>query len=196
LVGSLLLGRVHAAGRVEMIPAEAPATGSGKPADLVERILAGERGAEEELVCRYSRGVSIIVRRIAKDPSVTEDLCQETFRLVLEKVRRGDLREAEKLSGFICSLARNLAIEHFRNCSRMETVRDVEAAACLSDPAPDQLSRLLQDERARAIREVLKELKSARDRELLYRFYIAEEELERCTAFNSELHSHGASCVH
>src|SRR5262249_32352399 len=167
---------------MEMTSVRAPVTESGSPADLVRRILAGERSAEDELVSRYSRGVSIIVRRIARDASLTEDLCQETFRLVLEKVRRGEVREAEKLSGFICSLARNLAIDHFRQASRRETAEDVESTRPLSDPAPDQLSVLLEREKANGVRQVLKELKPPRDREILYRFYIAEEDKERICA--------------
>jgi len=117
-------------------------------------------------------------------------LCQETFRLVLEKVRRGDLREAERLSGFVCSLARNLAIDYFRQAARRETLEDMEATRPLPDPAPDQLSLLLQKEKAKAIRQVLKELKSERDREVLYRFYIAEEEKDQiCTDLGlSSLH--------
>jgi RNA polymerase sigma-70 factor (ECF subfamily) len=148
---------------------------SAQPADLVRRILAGERSAEDELVSRYKSGVSIILRRMVKDSGVTDDLSQETFRLVLEKIRRGEVREAEKLSGFVCSIARNLALDHFRQIRRLETQEDV-AAIPLSDPAPDQLSVLLQRERTAAVRQVLQELESARDRALLYRFYIAEEE--------------------
>jgi RNA polymerase sigma-70 factor (ECF subfamily) len=151
---------------------------SEQPADLVRRILAGERSAEDELVHRYNHGISIIVRRMVKDPGVTDDLSQETFRLVLEKIRRGEVREAEKLSGFVCSIARNLALDHFRQSRRLETQQDVTAIP-LSDPAPDQLSVLLQREKAAAIRQVLQELESARDRALLYRFYIAEEDKER-----------------
>jgi RNA polymerase sigma-70 factor (ECF subfamily) len=167
---------------MEMTSVREPVTESGSPADLVRRILAGERRAEDELVDRYSRGVSIIVRRITRDPALAEDICQETFRLVLEKVRRGDVREAEKLSGFICSLARNLAIDYFRQASRRETAEDVESSRPLSDPAPDQLSVLLQREKAHAIRQVLQELKPARDREILFRFYIAEEDKEKICA--------------
>jgi len=126
--------------------------------------------------------VTIVIRRIVKDPCITEDLCQETFRLVLEKVRRGDLREADRLSGFICSLARNLAIDYFRKAERREVLDDIEATRPLPDPAPDQLNLLLQKEKAKAIRQVLKELKSERDREVLYRFYIAEDDKDQICA--------------
>src|SRR5215831_6693311 len=125
------------------------AAGSERPADLVSRILAGEQAAEEELVSRYRRGIAIIVRRAANDPSVTDDLCQETFRIALEKIRRGDVREAEKLSGFICSLARNLVIEHFRQTSRT-AAREVEDAGQIPDQSSDQLSIMLQKEKAAA----------------------------------------------
>lgn len=155
------------------------AAGNEKPADLVRRILAGERSAEEELVHRYSRGIAIIIWRTVKDRADTDDLCQETFRIALEKIRRGDVREAEKLSGFICSLARNLALEHFRKTPRTETPEEAERNRPISDPASDQLNVLLQKERATAVRQVLKELKTARDREMLYRFYIAEEDKEK-----------------
>ena len=79
--------------------------------ELVARILAGEKAAESELVQRYSRGVSIILHRATGDQSLSEDLSQETFQLTLEKIRGGDIREPEKLSGFICSVARNLATD-------------------------------------------------------------------------------------
>jgi len=155
--------------------AELAASG-GAPAELVARILAGERSAEEDLVRRYSRGISIIVRRAVRDPSITEDLCQETLRIAIEKIRRGDVREPDKLSGFICSLARHLAIEHFRRVPRTETPADTEEVTQLTAAGSDQLSAMLQKERAAAVRQVLKELKPARDREMLYRFYIAEDD--------------------
>jgi len=171
------------------------AAGSERPADLVSRILAGEHAAEEELVSRYSRGIAILVRHAAQDRSVIDDLCQETFRIALEKIRRGDVREAEKLSGFICSLARNLVIEHFRQTSRT-AAWETEDADQIPDRASDQLSVMLQKEKATAVRQVLKELKSSRDREMLYRFYIAEEDKDNICAdlglsslhFNRVLH--------
>jgi RNA polymerase sigma-70 factor, ECF subfamily len=97
-------------------------------ADLVSRIRAGDRRAEEELVGRYSRGVAIIIRHEVRQAAVAADLTQETLRIALEKIRRGDLREPEKLSGFICGLARNLAIGHHRQSAREESLTGIEVA--------------------------------------------------------------------
>jgi RNA polymerase sigma-70 factor, ECF subfamily len=86
---------------------------TGHAADLVSRIRAGDQQAEADMVERYGRGVRMIVRHQTRHAAVSDDLYQETFRITLEKVRQGDLREPAKLSGFISSVARNLVIEYF-----------------------------------------------------------------------------------
>jgi len=168
---------------------------AGALADLVRRILAGDRQAEDELVERYSRGVEIIIRRLAGDGAI-DDLYQETFRIVLEKLRKGALREPEKLSGFVCGVARNLVIEHFRQIRRQESLSESEEAAVLLPTMPDQLTELLRKERAAHVRQILSEMRNERDAQVLFRFYIAEDEKERICAdlelsslhFNRVLH--------
>jgi RNA polymerase sigma-70 factor, ECF subfamily len=150
--------------------------------DLVSRIRAGDRQAEEELVTRYNRGVRIIIRRELGDAAVFDDLYQETFCLVLEKIRQGDLREPEKLSGFVCSVARNLVIGHFRRAARQESITGKEEIGSLPHPAPDQLEGLLRRERTELVRQVLQEMPNQRDIQLLFRFYIAEEDKEQICA--------------
>ena len=169
---------------------------AGSAADLVSRIRAGDRQAEAELVERYSRGVKFIIRTKTGDAAVAEDRYQETFRLVLEKIRQGDVREPEKLSGFICSVARNLVIDYFRRTPRQESLTELDETDLLPHPAPSQLEVLLQKERVAIVRQVISELPTHRDRQVLFRFYIAEEEKEEiCAAlgltslhFNRVLH--------
>src|SRR5580704_5515592 len=88
-----------------------------EPGELVSRIQAGDRLAEDELVRRYARGVSVIIARAGCDQGMIEDVCQDTLRITIEKIRHGDVREPDRLSGFIASLARNLVIELFRGRS-------------------------------------------------------------------------------
>lgn len=164
-------------------------------AGLVARILAGEKEAENELVRQYSRGVSILLNRATGDRSLSEDLSQETFQLTLEKIRGGEVREPEKLSGFICSLARNLATDHYRRSRRSEQVSDPNEVELIPAASPTQLDRVLQAEKAKRVRQLLGEL-SDRDREILQRFYIEEEDKDRICAdlklsslhFNRVLH--------
>jgi RNA polymerase sigma-70 factor (ECF subfamily) len=148
-------------------------------AGLASRIATGDRSAEEEMVRRYSRGVFMLLRHATGDHPLAEDLHQETFRICLDKIRRGELREPEKLSGFICNVARNLVVESFRRASRFGKRVGMEAAEAVVDDKSSQFNRLLAEERAKIVRRVLDELHSFRDRELLYRFYVAEEDKAR-----------------
>jgi len=151
------------------------------PADLAGRIRSGETAAEDELIRHFSRGITFLLRRVTRDPALAEDLHQETFRLAIEKIRRGEIREPEKLPGFLTSLARNLATEDARRGTRRDKWhdRDPERAEQAPDPEPGQLSALLRKERAALVRQVIGELEQDRDRQLLFRYYIAEEEKEQ-----------------
>ena len=139
------------------------------------RIRAGDPEAESELVSRYGRGVSMLIHRSSSDSSAVDDLYQQTFQIALEKIRRGDVREPEKLSGFIVSLARNLVIDHFRKTASRRTTGPSEGIEA-ADPAPGPLESLMTVERAALVRRVLSILPSERDREVLFRFYLAEDE--------------------
>jgi RNA polymerase sigma-70 factor, ECF subfamily len=160
-------------------PAAVPPPDSEAMADLVRRIVSGDPAAEAELVQRFSRAVSFLLRRLARDEGMAEDLYQETFRLVIEKVRGGELREAERLPGFVSGMARNLFLSAVRRAGRRQKWQaEPEAAETAPDPAPGQLARLLAQERAAIVRRVLAELKNDRDREILSRYYIADQDKE------------------
>lgn len=172
-------------------------TPSTDPADLVERIRHGESEAEAAMITRYSRGVRFLLLNLTHDPSRADDLHQETFRLVVEKVRRGELREPEKLPAYIRQLARNLFIAEYRKAAKTPPMSPVDdEAASPPAPSPSPLTQLLHKERASIVRRLLAELKPERDRELLFRFFIAEHPKDEICAdldlsslhFNRVLH--------
>lgn len=59
---------------------------------------------------------------------------------------------------------------------------DKAAAEHLPDPAPSQLDEILSEEKSRIVHQVINELRIERDRELLRRYYIAEEDKDRICA--------------
>jgi len=169
---------------------------SDHPEALAARIQAGDRRAEERVVEIYGRGVAVLLDRHTNGRPEAEDLFQDTFRLVLEKLRRGELREPSKLPGFLAQIARSLAIEHYRKATRRKTEADSDAVDLAVAPSADPLSGLLESENASLVRRVIRELGNERDREILLRFYIAEEDKDRIAAdhgltslqFNRVLH--------
>ncbi|HEX4959447.1 MAG TPA: sigma-70 family RNA polymerase sigma factor [Thermoanaerobaculia bacterium] len=147
--------------------------------DLVRRIAAGDTSAEGELVQRYSRGILYLLRRLVSSPELAEDLHQETFRIVLERLRKRELDDPAGLAGFLRGTARNLAAAEHRKTGRRRTEADPEVLEQAVHPAPGQLQTVLLDEEANIVRRLISELPTDRDQQLLMRFYVAEEEKER-----------------
>ncbi len=165
--------------------------------ELVARIQRGDIAAEEELVERFGRGVAIILSRHTRDPEVAEDLRQDVLANALVKLRRGELRDAKKLPGFLASMARNMAIEHYRKQTRRRTEADSETVDGAMDRGQSsQLGGLVRRENAALVRRMVGELSNVRDREILYRFYLADEDKDAIAAdleldslqFNRVLH--------
>jgi RNA polymerase sigma-70 factor (ECF subfamily) len=161
-----------------------------EPARLVARIQAGDRAAESELVARFSHGLLLMLRRLAQNPTLADDLHQETLALVLEKIRRAEVREPEKLAGFIRSTARNLFIADRRKEARyrpFDSPEDGEEEGprpetLLADHGPAPLDKVLAGEEARQVQRLLDELRYDRDRQVLLRFYLSDDSKEEICA--------------
>lgn len=149
--------------------------------DLARRIESGDEAAEAELFERYSRGLLFMLRRRTGDEDLADDLHQEAFRIVLERLRRSRLDDPGRLAAFLHRTARNLVIADYRKKDRRQD-QDLEDIGAPVDPAPGQLSRVLLDEEAALVRRVIDELRPERDREVLYRFYLLEEEKDAICA--------------
>ena len=158
-------------------------------ADLVRRILDRQPEAEAELVERFSRGVRFLLLQLTRDAARADDLHQETFLLTVQKVRAGELREPDKLAGFIRQTARNLFIAEYRQNAKNPKIH-ADQAPEPPDPAASPLSTLISRENADIVRQLLAELEPPRDREILFRFFIAEHSKEDiCSDFAlSSLH--------
>ena len=90
---------------------------------------------------------------------------------IVRQARGGAIREPEKLAGFIRSTAKNLLLAHRRKEARYDDLGD---EAERRSPA-GQLDRVMREEEAKRVRELLDELRFARDRQLLVRFYLSDD---------------------
>lgn len=145
------------------------------PQELVRRICAGERQAETELVEQFAGPLRYLLARWTRDEATAEDLLQETLRLALEKIRTGAVREPDRLAGFLRGLAKNLSIDLYRRAWSRAPVEPMDRVAEVADDREGPLSELLKKERADLARRLLSEMGTDRDRQVLFRFYIAEE---------------------
>jgi RNA polymerase sigma-70 factor (ECF subfamily) len=121
-------------------------------------------------------GLKAQLTRVTRDADVAEDLLQDAIVTALNKLRNGEIEHRSQLDGYVYRVALN----HFRNYRRKDksSVSDSESAVTLEDAAAEARPTLsIQTEQwAGVVRRLLRELSSPRDREVLVRFYLKEEE--------------------
>jgi RNA polymerase sigma-70 factor (ECF subfamily) len=145
-------------------------------ADLVARIKAGSGAAEAEMVRRYERGLLFLLRRRTRDPDLAGDLCQDTFRIAIEKLRVNPIDEPERLAAYLRGVAMNLVLGHERKRARRATTADSDAVEAAADARKGPFDDVSDAQLSQVIRELLAELSQPRDREILMRLYLDEED--------------------
>lgn len=144
--------------------------------DLSQRIASGDRSAESELVSQYGGGLMIMLRQRTGDHQLANDLYQETFIIVIKRLRRANLDEPEKLAAFLNATAKNVLIGDSRKVARRKTFADSDVVAAFPDGQPGPSDQVNRSEEAGIVLELINEMRSERDKALLLRFYINEED--------------------
>lgn len=142
---------------------------------LVERIQSGTPHAEDELVRHYQPGIKYHLWRMSRDPDLSEDLLQETLRLVLEKIKNHEIKQPRALNQFVHHIAKNLFIAHIRKQKRRGDVPLDPAHQDRVDPKASPQELMERAEEINLVRQVVGKLKSKRDRLILFRFYLEQK---------------------
>lgn len=87
-------------------------------ADLVHAIAAGDPASEQLFVLRYLPRIKAMLQARLRNQDRTADLQQDVLIEALVALRRGQLREPDKLSPFVIAIARNVLNSHFRRSVR------------------------------------------------------------------------------
>ena len=101
---------------------------------LAARIRSREPSAEEEFVRLFSPRVALMVLARTHDPEAARDLAQDVMLAVVRAVRGEQLRDPERLVGFVFGIARNLINNYLRNRNRLPREDSLEAARHLASP--------------------------------------------------------------
>jgi RNA polymerase sigma-70 factor (ECF subfamily) len=143
---------------------------------LVERVQDGSQAAETEMIERYSRGLRFLLRRRTRDSSLAEDFLQETWLIALAKIRREGLGEPDRLAGYLAGIARNLALGEIRRNVRQNTSANSELVDRIPDDSNNPYRQVSRAEICNHVRDLINALGTERDREILNRFYVYEED--------------------
>ena len=131
-------------------------------ADVV-RLRRGDLNALSELITRYQNRLYRYLLRIVREPAEAEDLFQQTWLKVVEKIRSFDA--SRNFDAWLFTLARNLAIDHLRRIrpqSLDEPLANSWDSENVADRIRDQghtpLEQALAAERRTEIKEAMAEL--------------------------------------
>ena len=141
---------------------------------LVERIRSGETDGMEELYQLFLKGIRFYLCRQLGSQEL-DDKVHDTFVVVVQAIRRGELREPERLMGFVRTIVRRQVAAHIDRAVHLRKEQiDVDSGLRIIDPNTNPEETAMFHQRVELIQRVLSEL-GDRDREILERFYLREQ---------------------
>src|SRR5215469_2801715 len=154
----------------------APAPQSSAKVDAPAPV--SDRVSQLSAVYRNYPGLRALILRRVRDPEVAADILQDAAVTTLEKLRNGEIAHPEKVGGYLYRVALN----HLRNYRRKDR------GALSSSDALDELRSADEDPEWHSVglpqwgvaaRRMLEQLPAERDRDLLVRFYLNDEDKEQ-----------------
>ena len=138
----------------------------------------------EELYRLFSKGMRFYLCR-QLGPQDLDDKLHDTFLIVVQAIQRGDLREPERLMGFVRTIVRRQVAAYIDHAVQDRKERaDLEDGGVVSDIRHNPEEAAMLRQREEIVEKVLRGI-SARDREILTRFYLMEQTQEEiCRQMN------------
>ncbi len=157
-------------------PVQAAAPEQSLPVDICRCIRKGNSDAETELIRKYQRGLLCLIKHHTNDQELAKDVVQETFIVVLQRLRTTGIETPAKLSPFLHQTARNIMTGHLRKAARRRTDANTMQVEETVGNLEDQHQAAVREQDALIVRQLLADLKCDRDRAILKRFYLREED--------------------
>ncbi|HEX4748757.1 MAG TPA: sigma-70 family RNA polymerase sigma factor [Bryobacteraceae bacterium] len=145
---------------------------------LVSQIKAGKDEGMEQLYKLFSRGIRYYLCR-QLGPQELEDKVHDTFLIVVNAIKRGDLREPERLMGFVRTVVRRQVAAYIEQVvhTRREQA-ELESGISIADRSQNPEQKAIIRQKAQLMKSALDAL-SQRDRDILVRFYLQEQPQEQ-----------------
>src|SRR5437763_4261052 len=131
---------------------------------LVSQIKAGEDAGMEQLYKLFSRGIRYYLCRQLGAQEL-EDKVHDTFLIVVNAIRRGDLREPERLMGFVRTVVRRQVAAYIEHAVHMRREQaDLETGISVADRKQNPEQEAMLRQKAALMKSALAAL-SQRDRD-------------------------------
>jgi RNA polymerase sigma factor (sigma-70 family) len=144
---------------------------------LVDLIQAGDTAGMEQLYAIFVKGVRFFLWR-QLGPQDLDDKVHDVFLIITQSIQRGELREPERLMGYVRTVVRRQVAAHIDNAVQARrNQQSIDPSMTLSDHQPDPERRVIEKENQDVAMRMLGGLPK-RDREVLVRFYLQEQTAE------------------
>ena len=117
---------------------------------LVEAYLNGNVSAFSHLAERHQAKIFTAIFLVVKDKFLAEDIMQETFIKIINKIHDGKYREEGKFLPWAIRIARNLCLDHFRKQQRSPELKKIDSYDMLDFMSSQQMNaeeRIIMNER-------------------------------------------------
>jgi len=91
--------------------------------ELINAFISGKSACINEIITRHESRVLGYIIVSVKDRDIANDIFQDTFIKVVNKLKVGAYNEQGKFVPWVLRIAHNLIIDHFRKSSRVQMVR-------------------------------------------------------------------------
>lgn len=154
--------------------------------ELIQNYLKGDNASFETLVHRHKRKVYTSIVVMVKDNQLADDIFQDTFIKVIDKLHEKRYKEDGKFLGWVIRIAHNLVIDHFRKEKHFPMVRDTEEynifdrLDLLEESAQDAMEVKQSDKQ---LQELIDELPYEQKEVLILRHYcqMSFKDIASCT---------------
>ena len=154
------------------VPAPSP-TESAWP-ELVRRLRTGDQSAMEDLYRVFSDGIRLYLWRQLGPQDLT-DKVHDLFLTVTQSIRNGELREPERLMGYVRTVVKRQVAGHI-HIARQQRRNSchLELGTSMHDVRVNPEHRVIRRQFNEVARRILSAMRE-REREVLVRFYLEEQ---------------------
>lgn len=142
---------------------------------LCQKIIVGDTQAENEFVTLHYRWLLFVVRKKFNGTDLHMDIVQDAFVLVIAKLKSQEVKQHHTIRAYLRTCAINIGYEYLRKNKKYASAIDQDYLSGLKDDQLDILDQLEWQEGIDHVKQVIDELPTPRDRQILNQFYFEEQ---------------------
>jgi len=141
---------------------------------LIDAFVAGDKRCIEVLIQRYKANVYSYILLNVKNPSIADDIFQDTFVKVIASLKSKVYSDEGKFLSWVIRIAHNLIVDHYRAEKNMGTTSSDENefvlnSVCLSDSTVED--KIVENQIFSDVRKLLDYLPEEQKEVIMLRHY-------------------------